>query len=159
MKSSMSLEVKLITLLGVLILITIGLFISAINQRLALLTLALSIGLGLLFILLLMRSLRKIEIGQQHLVLKYRFGQYIINIEEVTQLSRLNFSHLTMSWGSKGIFGFNGSSMGGEQVSVNNRSKMIKIYCRQKTFIVSVDNPDQFIVLLNTKLKNNRKNL
>jgi len=143
-KSPMSTEVKAITLLGSAVLLSIGTTLFTLS---GLLWLKILIILAVLisFYFLLTTSLRKVTIDKNHLILNYRIGRRKIDLNEITEISRIKIDNLTMTYGSRGIFGYNGDLIESSDAYVNDRKKMLKIRTKEKDYIISVNNPDLMI--------------
>lgn len=146
-KSPMSTEVKAITLLGSAVLLSIGITLFILS---GLLWLKILIILAVLisFYFLLTTSLRKVTIDKNHLILNYRIGRRKIDLNEITEISRIKIDNLTMTYGSRGIFGYNGDLIESSDAYVNDRKKMLKIRTKEKDYIISINNPDLMIKLI-----------
>lgn len=69
-----------------------------------------------------------------------------LDIEKIIDIKRLEFSNLDMTVGSKGYFGFIGSTMENSYSYVKDRNKMVKIILSGKSYIISVDTPEDLIL-------------
>lgn len=90
-------------------------------------------------------SLNKIILEKDAIILKKNIGQIYIPKHAILEVSRLNFSNLTMTYGSKGFFGFIGKTMDGSSSFVKDRKKMIRITTRSKKYIVSSEDADEIV--------------
>lgn len=147
LKSPMSTEVKAITLLGSAVLLSIGITLFILSGLLWLKILIL-LAVLISFYFLLTTSLRKVTIDKNHLILNYRIGRRKIGLNEITEISRIKIDNLTMTYGSRGIFGYNGDLMESSDAYVNDRKKMLKIRTKEKDYIISINNPDLMIKLI-----------
>jgi hypothetical protein len=90
-------------------------------------------------------SLNKIIIDKDYLILKKNLGQIKISKQEITSITKMGYSNLTMFYGSKGVFGFIGSTMDNAFSWVKDRNKMVKIITKRKNYILSADEPDKMV--------------
>ena len=90
-------------------------------------------------------SLNKIILEKDAVILKKNIGQIHIPKHTILEVSRLCFSNLTMTYGSKGFFGFIGKTMDGSSSFVKDRKKMIRITTRSKKYIVSSEDADEIV--------------
>ena len=138
--------VKIITA-GTLILLTIvtlTLFISNKNYGL--------IGGVILSILIVStiayfyaNSLDKIILEKDSIVLKKNIGQIIISKSDIIEVAKLDYSNLTMTYGSKGVFGFIGNTMDDSVSLVKDRKNMIRITTTSKKYILSSERPEELL--------------
>src|SRR5699024_4403456 len=70
-------------------------------------------------------SLNKINIEKESIVLKKNIGQIKIHRSDILKVTRLGYSNLTMTYGSKGVFGFIGSTMDDSISFVKDRKNML----------------------------------
>lgn len=56
-------------------------------------------------------SLRNILIGENYLTLKKNIGKVEIPFSDIIKIEKLDFSNLSMTYGSKGVFGYIGNTM------------------------------------------------
>ncbi len=78
-------------------------------------------------------------------MLDKNIGSEHIQLKTVSRMELLAFSNLTTTYGSKGIFGYNGSLMDDSKTLVNDRRKMVKIYTPDKNYIISCDEPERLM--------------
>ncbi len=90
-------------------------------------------------------SLDKIILKKDRIVLKKNVGQIEIPKSDILEASKLEYSNLTMTWGSKGVFGFIGNTMDNSVSLVKDRKNMIRISTRNKIYILSSERPDDLI--------------
>ena len=95
-------------------------------------------------------SLNKINVGKDYLTLKKNFGQIKIPKNEIIGITKLKFSNLTMTYGSKGFFGFVGNTMDNSYSLVKDRKNMVKISTKNKKYIISSDEPDKLVSEIKT---------
>lgn len=57
-----------------------------------------------------------------------------------------------VDFGSRGYFGYLGLGMGGARVWVQDPKKMVAIHTDNQTFVVSCENPEEFVEAVNQKL-------
>lgn len=90
-------------------------------------------------------ALNKVFIDADKLVLKKNFGQTEIDIQDIINIQHLNSSHLSMTFGSKGVFGFIGHTMDNCKSYVKDRKNMIRIDTSEKKYVFSVNSASQLI--------------
>lgn len=95
-------------------------------------------------------SLNKIIIDKDYLILKKNFGQIKISKKEITGITKIGYSNLTMTYGSKGVFGFIGSTMDNSFSLVKDRNNMVKIITESKKYILSAEEPDKMVSEIKT---------
>ena len=144
--SKSSVFVKIVTI-GTLILLTI--------VSLTLMTTAKSFGIigGTILSILIIgsviyfyaNSLDKIIIDRDALTLKKKYGQIIIPKSDIIDVHRLEYSNLTMTYGSKGVFGFIGNTMDNSISFVKDRKNMIRITSKKQKYIFSAEKLDELV--------------
>ncbi len=90
-------------------------------------------------------SLDKIILESEMIILKKNIGQINIPKSDIMEVSKLGFSNLTMTYGSKGVFGFIGNTMDNSVSLVKDRKSMIQIKTKDKNFILSSEKPDKLV--------------
>jgi len=90
-------------------------------------------------------SLKKIIIEKDSIILRKNIGQIKIPKSDIVEVSRLGYSNLTMTYGSKGFFGFIGNTMDDSISLVKDRKNMIRITTKSKKYIFSSDNCDELV--------------
>lgn len=154
--SKSSTEVKIISALSIVLLATIigSLFFVSVSGM-ALLTRIIIIGfIFLAFLYFFSISLKRIIIRNDSLILYKGIGSECIDLQTVSGTELLAFCNLTTTYGSKGVFGYNGSLMDDSKTLVNNRRKMVKIYTRNKNYIISCDEPELFVAEIEKRENN-----
>ncbi|SRR5690554_412244 len=148
-KSSTFVKIATIGTLILLTLILISLFVS--NNQYGMIggivLTILTVGTTIYFYA---NSLNKINVGKDYLTLKKNFGQIKIPKNEIIGITKLKYSNLTMTYGSKGIFGFVGNTMDNSYSLVKDRKNMVKISTKNKKYIISSDEPDKLVSEIKT---------
>jgi hypothetical protein len=94
--------------------------------------------------------LDKIIIEENTIILKKNIGQIKIPKSDILEVNRLSFSNLTMTFGSKGVFGFIGNTMDNSISLVKDRKKMLRITTQNKKYILSSENADELVTQIKT---------
>lgn len=144
--SKSSLLVKVITIGTLVVLTIVSLSLIMMNKKYELIggiTLSLLI-FGTIFYFYA-NSLDKIILEEGRLVLKKNIGRINIPIMEIQELQKLDYSNLSMTYGSKGVFGFIGSTMGDTISFVKDRRNMMKITTNKKKYILSSEKSTELI--------------
>lgn len=127
-----------------LCLISISLFISDNNYGIiggTVLTIA-TLGMALYFYA---NSLNKIIVEKDYLILKKNWGQITIPKSDITAIAKMNYSNFTMTYGSKGVFGYIGSTMDDSYSLVKDRKNMVRISTEKIRYLVSAEEPEKLI--------------
>lgn len=90
-------------------------------------------------------SLNKIILKEDTIILKKNIGQINIPKSEIREVHKLEYANLTMTYGSKGVFGFIGNTMDDSVSLVKDRKNMIRITTRDKKYILSSERPDELL--------------
>lgn len=90
-------------------------------------------------------ALDKIIIEKDGVVLKKNRGRIYIPKSEIIEVEKLAYSNLTMTYGSKGVFGFIGNTMDDTVSFVKDRSHMVRITTTSKKYILSSERSDELI--------------
>ena len=90
-------------------------------------------------------SLDKIILEKDGIVLKRNIGEIHIPKFDILEVHKLGYSNLTMTYGSKGVFGFIGNTMDDSISLVKDRKQMLRITTKNKKYIVSSENPDALV--------------
>ncbi len=77
--------------------------------------------------------------------LKKNFGQIQIPKTDILDVNFLRYSNLTMTYGSKGVFGFIGNTMDDCSSLVKDRKKMIQVITKSRKYIISADTPEDLV--------------
>ncbi|MGO3181755.1 MAG: PH domain-containing protein [Aequorivita sp.] len=138
---------KVITAGGILILILVSISTIFIRQNYGLTT---GVILGIIvlgtFFYFYANSLNEVIIEDKTIILKKNIGKIVIKFSEIESAKNVSSSALTMTTGSKGFFGFNGSAMDGSVSLVKDRSQMIQlITTSNKKYLISCDNPKALV--------------
>ncbi|MEO7316435.1 MAG: PH domain-containing protein [Ginsengibacter sp.] len=146
--SKSSKEVKIISVVSIVLLVMIiGSVILMNVSGMALVTRLIIVGfIFLAFLYFFSTSLKKIIIEKDSIVLDKNFGKEKTGLQTVSKTELLAFSNLTTTYGSKGIFGYNGRLMDESKTLVNDRRKMVKIYTPDKNYIISCDEPERLVI-------------
>lgn len=139
---------------------TIGMLVSVIMIAFILITSNKYYGLigGIILSLLIfglviyfyVNSLNKIIVEKDFILLKKNIGQIKIPMSDIFEVSRLGYSNLTMTYGSKGVFGYIGNTMDNSISFVKDRKNMIWIKTKNKKYILSSDKSDELVRELET---------
>lgn len=90
-------------------------------------------------------ALKEVILEKEMMTLKKNFGRVIIPETKIKSVHRIVFSNLTMTYGSKGVFGFIGNTMDGSMSLVKDRNAMIQIVTSTKKYIFSAEKPDELV--------------
>ena len=144
--SKSSFSVKLITI-GIVIVMGIVIFsIFTLNEKYGTIS-GIIISLIILgtLIYFFANSLKKIIIGEKKLTLEKNIGKIEIPFSDIIKIEKLDFSNLSMTYGSKGVFGYIGNTMDDSISMVNDRKKMVRIITTEKKYTISSDKPKELI--------------
>ena len=97
------------------------------------------------------KSLQKIILEDDHIILKQNIGQITILKSDIQNVQKLAFSNLTLTYGSKGFFGYIGSTMDGSQSLVKDRKSMLRITTTTTSYIVSTTDRDALVKDIQTR--------
>lgn len=89
--------------------------------------------------------MHKILLEKDNVVLKKKIGQIKIPKTEILEVHKLEHSNLTMTYGSKGVFGCIGNTMDDSVSLVKDRKNMIQITTKNKKYILSSENADDLV--------------
>ena len=90
-------------------------------------------------------SLKKVIVKDKKIKLQKNIGQIEIPFSDVVKIERLQFSNLTMTYGSMGVFGYVGNTMDNSISMVNDRRKMVRIITIEKKYTISCEEPEKMI--------------
>ena len=134
--SKSSKSVKLIT---AVILISVGLLIFSLlvfNEEIGAFSgIIISAILLSTVIYFYVHSLNKIIVGNKHLILEKPFVKIVIPFSDIKKIEKLAYSNLTMTYGSKGVFGFIGNTMDDSVSLVKDRKHMLRITTKNKNLV------------------------
>lgn len=92
------------------------------------------------------KSLHKVIITKDDLILKKNMGSISIPLSEIQAIYKLESSSLPLTSGSMGVFGFIGNTMDNSICMVNDRKNMIKVVTtKNEKYIFSVQNPKHLV--------------
>ena len=94
-------------------------------------------------------SLKNIVVTSDSIIIKKQFGQIMIAKADLIAVENLGYSNLTMTYGSKGVFGFIGSTMDNCSSLVKDQKNMLRLTTIGKTYIVSAENSTELVKDLN----------
>lgn len=153
--SKSSNSVKVMTVGGILMLIAILTSIVFINQDYSLL-IAILLGAFVLtfFFYFFYNSLKEVTFENKTLILKKNIGKIEIDFSEIKSIKTLQPAAITMTTGSKGFFGFIGTTMDGSVSFVKNRSQMVLLTTTSnKKYLFSCNNPKDLVATVSTGKK------
>lgn len=144
--SKSSFSVKLITI-GIVIVMGIVVFsILTLNETYGIIGgIIISIIILSALIYFYANSLRNILIGENYLTLKKNIGKIEIPFSDIIKIEKLDFSNLSMTYGSKGVFGYVGNTMDDSISMVNDRKNMVRIITNDKKYTISSERPKDLI--------------
>ncbi|QAA82085.1 hypothetical protein EI546_10290 [Aequorivita sp. H23M31] len=90
-------------------------------------------------------SLNKIIVDKDSILLKKNIGQISIPKSEIVEVNKFGYSNLSMTYGSKGVFGFIGNTMDDSISLVKDRNNMIGITTQSKKYIFSTEKSDELV--------------
>lgn len=90
-------------------------------------------------------SLDRIILEQDGIVLKKNIGQIRIPNTDILEVQRLRYADIPMTYGSKGVFGFIGNTMGDDVTLVKDRKNMLRITTKNKKYILSSERADELV--------------
>jgi len=145
-KSKSSFSVKLITI-GIIIVMGIVVFsIFTLKEKYGTIGgIVISLIILSTLIYFFANSFKKIIIGEKNLTIEKNIGKIEIPFSEIIKIEKLAFSNLSMTYGSKGVFGYNGNTMDNSISMVNDRKKMVRIITKGKKYTISSDKPKELI--------------
>lgn len=100
-------------------------------------------------------SLNKIKVDLNNIYLISKVKTSIIPINEVKIITRKSQNNL-MIIGARGVYGLIGRSMDNYRCNIKNRTKLVAIELENVKYLVSCDQPDEFVNTINT-LKNDKE--
>lgn len=100
-------------------------------------------------------SLNKIKVDLNNIYLISKVKTSIIPINEVKIIKRKSQNNL-MIIGARGVYGLIGRSMDNYRCNIKNRTKLVAIELENVKYLVSCDQPDEFVNTINT-LKNDKE--
>ena len=94
-------------------------------------------------------SLDKILVNRDTIILKKVIGEIIIPVNDITFAKEIEYSNLSMTYGSKGVFGFIGNTMDNSISLVKDRKNMILLETRDKRYIFSSESSKKLVFEIN----------
>jgi ribosome biogenesis GTPase A len=79
------------------------------------------------------------------IILKKNIGQIKIPTTDILEVQKLGYSNLTMTYGSKGVFGFIGNTMDNSISFVKDRKNMIRIITKNNKYVLSSERSDELV--------------
>ncbi|WP_145758394.1 PH domain-containing protein [Sediminicola sp. YIK13] len=145
-RSKSSFFVKIITLIAMILMSFVALTLLITNKNYGLLggtvLSLLTIGTILYFFA---NSLNRVILEKDKVILKKTFGQIAIPFSEIKEIKKLEYSNLTMTYGSRGVFGFIGNTMDDSISFVKDRKQMFQIITDNKKYVLSSENSTELI--------------
>lgn len=93
-------------------------------------------------------SLKSIVFTDKSLILQKHLGKIEIELSQIKSVKNLQYSALPMTVGSKGVFGFIGSTVDGATSYVKDQRNMVQIQTPHKKYLVSCDDSTQLVDLI-----------
>ena len=90
-------------------------------------------------------SLKEVKVIDKSLILKKKLGKIEICFSEILSIKNMQYSALPMTVGSKGLFGFIGSTMDGSVSFVKDRNQMVKVVTTSNNYLISCDNSKDLV--------------
>jgi hypothetical protein len=145
-QSKSSFSVKLITIGIVIVMGIVVLSIFTLNEKYGTISgIIISLIILSTLIYFFANSLNKIIIGEKNLTLEKNIGKIEIPFSDIIKIEKLDFSNLSMTYGSKGVFGYIGNTMDDSISMVNDRKNMVRIITKEKKYTISSDRPKDLI--------------
>ena len=150
--SKSSLSVKVITIGLTIFLGIVALSIFVLNEKYGTISgIIISIIVLGTLIYFFANSVKEIIMGERNLTLKKNIGKIEIPFSDIVKIEKLAFSNLTMTYGSKGVFGYVGNTMDNSISMVNDRTKMVRIITKENKYTISADNREEFMSEIKTR--------
>ncbi|WP_282628895.1 PH domain-containing protein [Empedobacter sedimenti] len=108
-----------------------------------------------LFLYYYLISLNKIKVDLNNIYLQSKIKTIVIPINQIENISRKSQNNL-MIIGARGIYGLIGVSMDNYKCNIKDRTKLIAIELKNVKYLISCDQPEEFINTINT-IKNDKK--
>lgn len=143
-KSSVPVKIITISTISVLLLLVISVaFIKKESGPLFGILLAFTIFSAVFYFYA--NSLKEVRIIDKRVILKKKLSKIEIEFSEIISIKTIQYCALPMTVGSKGVFGFIGSTMDGSISFVKDRNQMVKLITKSNNYILSCDNPKDFV--------------
>ncbi|WP_313384319.1 PH domain-containing protein [Chishuiella sp.] len=101
-------------------------------------------------------SLSVIKVDQNNIYLVTKIKTFTIPINEIESVSKKSQQNIFPIFGWRWIFGLIGYTMDGYYCNIKDTKKLIGIQLANKKYLISCDQPEEFIHLINT-IKNDKK--
>lgn len=159
-KSNMDVKVRVLTytICMILVLVSISLFVlflrseGDIYTRFSFLLIAFLLT-GTAFYFYIQRVREIVYIADDKLILKKSFSSVTIPVGEITSIRKVNYNSIPMTFGSKGFFGFIGSTMDDYVSNVSNTSEMLAIETKSKKYLLSCQSSAELVSIMNNETK------
>lgn len=109
----------------------------------------------LFYIIVYSFSLNHVKITNNHIILSKNIGYIRLSHDEIESISKIKFVNLPTTISSRGVFGYNSQFMDQSLGLINNRKNIIRIECTNKNYIISLNQPLEFIAEFERIKKNN----
>lgn len=139
-KSTKSIYVKLLTMMYIIIHPIV--FFGILNKYGFIEAVTLISIMLIVFIYLYSISLNYIIKTEKELILKKGFSKIVIPYKKIKEIKSLRGDVIKITFGSKGVFGFNGIAMESENCLINDLNKIVLIKTAEKDYLISCDNFD-----------------
>lgn len=158
-KSNMDLKVRVLTyvICVILVLVSISLFAlflrseGNIYTKYSFLLIAFSLtGTALYYYTQRVREI--VYIADDKLVLKKAFSSVTIPVGEITSIKKVNYNSIPMTFGSKGFFGFIGSTMDDYVSNVSNTSEVFAIDTQDKKYLLSCQSSTELVLNIKNEI-------
>lgn len=144
--SKSSFFVKVVTLGTLILLALVGMSLIVTNHNLGTIGgIILLFGLIVVVIYFSANSVVQIIVTEDALILKKNLGQIKIPKNQITSIAKMEFSNLTMTYGSQGFFGFIGKTMDNSKSYVKDRKHMVKITTVNNSYLISSKDLEQLV--------------
>ncbi|HUH29304.1 PH domain-containing protein [Gelidibacter sp.] len=143
-KSSSSVKIMTTGVLSVLVLVTLGLVTTNESDG-WIWGLVLGLIIASTVFYFYANSMNEIVVEDEGVILKKNIGQIYIPKSDIVEVTKLAQTSLTMTYGSKGVFGFIGNTMDGAISFVKDRRQMVGITTTSKKYILSSERPDELL--------------
>ena len=108
-----------------------------------------------LFLYYYLISLNKIKVDLNNIYLQSKIKTIVIPINQIENISRKSQNNLIIV-GCRGFMGLIGVSMDNYKCNIKDRTKLIAIELKDVKYLISCDQPEEFINTINT-IKNDKK--
>lgn len=145
-KSNSSISVKIMTIGGVVILVLLVFIVLFINTDFGLIAGIISGGILIaILIYFYSQSLKLVTVKNNKLILEKNIGRIEIDLSEISSIKTVASSAIPMTVGSKGFFGYIGTTMDGFVSFVKNRSQMVQLITLDRKYLFSCANSKDLV--------------